>query len=165
MYNRSISVCYFVSWTSSFADLGSGAFFDPWIRDPGWVKIKIRIRDEHPGSYSESLGQFFGLKYCNSFVQIWNPGIFFTMDPGWIRFGSGIRDKHPGCLTLRGTSLTRIRIRSDLKHWLKWVAVVSGSQTFHMNQLVIKTDCVSLCSGEGGIPHHHRGREGESHPR
>jgi hypothetical protein len=30
--------------------------FDPWIRDPGWVKkIKIRIRDEHPGSYFQEL--------------------------------------------------------------------------------------------------------------
>jgi hypothetical protein len=36
-------------------DTGSGAFltpgsgirclFDPWIRDPGWVKIRIRIRN------------------------------------------------------------------------------------------------------------------------
>jgi hypothetical protein len=32
----------------SVADPGSGAFV---IRDPEWVIIKIRIRDEHPGSY------------------------------------------------------------------------------------------------------------------
>jgi hypothetical protein len=33
--------------------------FDPWIRDPGWVKI--RIRDEQPRSYiSESLEPFLG---------------------------------------------------------------------------------------------------------
>jgi hypothetical protein len=34
----------------SVADPGSGigCFFDPWIRDPGWEKVSIRIRD--PGS-------------------------------------------------------------------------------------------------------------------
>jgi hypothetical protein len=28
-------------------DLGSGigSLFDPWIRDPGWEKVSIRIRD------------------------------------------------------------------------------------------------------------------------
>jgi hypothetical protein len=24
--------------------------FRPWIRDPGWKKFEIRIRDKHPGS-------------------------------------------------------------------------------------------------------------------
>jgi hypothetical protein len=36
---------------------GSGirCLFDPWIRDPGWLKIKIRIKDDHPGSYFREL--------------------------------------------------------------------------------------------------------------
>jgi hypothetical protein len=34
----------------------------PGIQDPGWVKIKIRIRDEHPGSCFRVLGNSFGLK-------------------------------------------------------------------------------------------------------
>ncbi len=29
---------------------GIGCLFDPWIRDPGWEKVSIRIRDEQPGS-------------------------------------------------------------------------------------------------------------------
>jgi hypothetical protein len=32
---------------------GSGirCLVDPWIRDPEWVKNRVRIRDEQPGSY------------------------------------------------------------------------------------------------------------------
>ncbi len=58
----------------SVADPGSGirCLFDPWIRDSGWVKI--RIRDDQK--------QFFGLKYLK----------FFDADPGWKQFGSEIRD-------------------------------------------------------------------------
>jgi hypothetical protein len=53
--------------------------FDPLIRDPGGMdkKIKIRLRDEHPGSY---------------FRELSNRNLF---DPG-----SGIRDKHPVSATL-----------------------------------------------------------------
>jgi hypothetical protein len=31
----------------SVADPGSGIgyLFDPWIRDPGWEKVSVRIRD------------------------------------------------------------------------------------------------------------------------
>jgi hypothetical protein len=56
--------------------------FDPWIRDtvsglrdPGWVKkIRIRIRDEQPGSYFRELGKnFFGLKYLNFVMRIRDP--------------------------------------------------------------------------------------------
>jgi hypothetical protein len=52
------------------------------IRDPGWVKNRIRIRDDQPGSYFRELrNQFFGL--------------LFYGDPGWKKFGYGIRDgKH-----------------------------------------------------------------------
>jgi hypothetical protein len=56
--------------TPSVADPGSGAFltpgsgiqclFYPWIRDLGWVKTRIWIRD--PGHISESLkNNFWGL--------------------------------------------------------------------------------------------------------
>jgi hypothetical protein len=60
-------------------DPGSGAFCDPWIRNPGWVKSRIRIRDEQPGSYFLELrNNFFG-------VQILQ---FFDTDPGsgWRQF-------------------------------------------------------------------------------
>jgi hypothetical protein len=42
---------------------GSGirCLIDPWIRDLGWVpyKIRIRIRDEQPGSYFRQLRNIF----------------------------------------------------------------------------------------------------------
>jgi hypothetical protein len=58
----------------------------------GKKKIKIRILDEHPGSYFRELrNNFFWLKIIK----------FFDADPdlGWKKFGSGIRDKHPGSNT------------------------------------------------------------------
>jgi hypothetical protein len=70
--------------------------FDPWIRDPGWVKkIRIRIRDEQPGSYgiSKSLKkQFLGLKYLNSLMRIQDGK---NSDPGWKKFISGINIPDP----------------------------------------------------------------------
>ncbi len=53
---------------------GTPCLFDPWIWDPGWVKNRIRIRDEHPRSYFRELG------------KIW------------------IRVKHPGSATLPSSS-------------------------------------------------------------
>ncbi len=44
--------------------------FDPWFRDPVWVK------NQDP----ESLENFFGLKYLKFFGAVPDPGIFF--DPG-----------------------------------------------------------------------------------
>jgi hypothetical protein len=39
--------------------------------DPGWVKNRIRIRDDQPGSYFRELrNQFFGLKYLNYLMRI-----------------------------------------------------------------------------------------------
>jgi hypothetical protein len=78
---------------------GSGfvirCLFDPWILDPGWVKVRIRTRDEQPGSYFLELrNHFLGFKYFNSLMRIW--------DPGWKKVGSGIRYKHPGSLTMGG---------------------------------------------------------------
>jgi hypothetical protein len=40
-------------------DQGIRCLFDPWIRDPVLVKIKIRIRDEYPDHISESLETVF----------------------------------------------------------------------------------------------------------
>jgi hypothetical protein len=68
--------------------------FDPWIRDPGWVKIKIRIREEHPGSqFRELINNFLGQK-LEVFDANADPGIFLTLDPGsgMEKFGSGIRN-------------------------------------------------------------------------
>ncbi len=48
-------------------DPGSGirCLFDPWIRDPGWVKNQesgfgIQIRDEQPGSFPRASKPIFG---------------------------------------------------------------------------------------------------------
>jgi hypothetical protein len=63
-------------------DPGFGAFL---TLDPGWIKIRVRIRDEQPGSYFRELNkQFFVLKYLNYLMR--------TRDPEWKKFGSGIRD-------------------------------------------------------------------------
>jgi hypothetical protein len=43
----------FFNTPNSVADPGSGASFDPGIRDE--YKIRIRIRDEQPGSYFREL--------------------------------------------------------------------------------------------------------------
>jgi hypothetical protein len=58
-------------------DPGSGAFFDAWVRDPGWVKNQ----DPGPGSgldspnhISESLETIFWVKYFNSLMRIRDPG-------------------------------------------------------------------------------------------
>ncbi len=72
---------------------GSGiqCLFDPWIRDPRWVKIRIRIPDEQPVSYF----QFFGLKYLKYLMRI--------RDLGWKKFVSGME---------------KIRFRDpDPQHW------------------------------------------------
>jgi hypothetical protein len=50
MYNLT-QYAYAMSWiynlSTSVADPGSGigCLFGPWIRDPGWEKVSIRIRD------------------------------------------------------------------------------------------------------------------------
>jgi hypothetical protein len=61
-------------------------FFDLWIRDPGWVnKSGSGSGMNDLDHISESIGTFFwGLKYLNSLMRIW--------DPGWRQFGSGNRD-------------------------------------------------------------------------
>ncbi len=53
--------------------------------------LRIRIRDEQPGSYFRELNkQFFGFIILK----------FFDVDPGWKKIWSGIRRKHPGSATL-----------------------------------------------------------------
>jgi hypothetical protein len=54
------------------------------IRDPGWVKIRIRIRDAQPGSHSESLNTIFWIKILK-----------FDANQGWKKFGSGINIPDP----------------------------------------------------------------------
>jgi hypothetical protein len=89
-------------------DPGSGirCLFNPWIRDPGWEKVSIRIRDEQPGSYFLELRNqffcFFGVKILKFFDE--DPGSAMETvrirDPVWKKVGSGIRDKSPGSATL-----------------------------------------------------------------
>jgi hypothetical protein len=62
-------------------------------RDPGWVKFQIR--DEHTGSYSESLETIFRLKFFDA-----DPGIFQTLDLGSRMEKIQIRDKHLGSVSL-----------------------------------------------------------------
>jgi hypothetical protein len=66
--------------------------FDSRIWDPGWVKIKISIRDEHPGSYFRELGNIFGLKILKFIDADPDPGVTESSRP-WIRDGKiWIRD-------------------------------------------------------------------------
>ncbi len=67
--NRTDTVqCIQISWglqilgeSKQCCGSGSGIWclFYPWIRDPGREKIKIRIRDEHYGSYIRELRNNF----------------------------------------------------------------------------------------------------------
>ena len=91
---------------SSVADPGSGAFLTPGIRDG----LKIRIRDEQPGSYFRELKKKFGVKIPK----------FLDTYPEWKKFGSGmekfgpgIRDKQLGSATLPPNHIFEI----FSKHW------------------------------------------------
>ena len=94
-------------------DLGSGnrCLFEPWNRDPEWVKKSwsgygIRIRYEQPGSYFRKLKKiFFGLKYLNPLIRIRDPGLEIVV--------SGIRDKHSWSPTL-------IKVLKFLVYWPKF---------------------------------------------
>ncbi len=97
---------------------GSGiqCFFDPWIRDPGWVKKQ----DPDPGWTSRIIfprawETIFWVKILNSLMQI--------PDTGWKKFGSGIRngkirirDKHHGSATL-GMTLSAMGTHPV---WWRW---------------------------------------------
>jgi hypothetical protein len=102
-------MCLKVLPTSSVADPdpGSGAFVTPWIRDPGWVKNQIRIRDEHPRSYFPQRLENFFVKILNS--MMWDPESFLS---GMEKIRS--RDKHPGS----ATKPTRNKINFCKTYWL-----------------------------------------------
>jgi hypothetical protein len=89
-------------------------FLSASVADPdprsGMGKIKIRIRDEHHGSYFRELWNHVLVKKLPKFLNADadpESGIFLTQDPdpGWIKFGSGILDKHPGSVTLLPTAV------------------------------------------------------------
>jgi aminoglycoside/choline kinase family phosphotransferase len=61
-------------------------------------KTKIRIRDEHPGSYFRELKTIFWVKILEFFDADADPGIFLTLDLGWKKIR--IRDNHPSSATL-----------------------------------------------------------------
>ncbi len=127
-----------VSWISvkQWCGCGSGIrwIFDLWIRDPGWViKIKIRIRDKHPGSYFLEFRNKFWVKILKFFDADADPGSgnLFALDSGsgmekipirdpeWKKFRSWIRDKHLGSATLQ-----------SINHFLCRVVTPVG-MTFH----------------------------------
>ncbi len=71
------------------------------------TKVKIRIRDEHPGSYSESLETIFWVKILKFFDADPGSGILMTLDPG----SGKEKNPHPE---------SGINIRDvDSKHWKK----------------------------------------------
>jgi hypothetical protein len=70
--------------------------FDPWIRDPGWVKNQDPGSGmgkksgsgswmNNPDQISESLETIFGVKMLK----------YFDVDPGWKEFGTGINIPDP----------------------------------------------------------------------
>jgi hypothetical protein len=80
---------------------GIGCLFDPWIQDPGWEKVSIRIRDEQPGSYFLELRNhffaFFGVKILKFFDEDPGSGMETVRirDPEWKKVGSGINIPDP----------------------------------------------------------------------
>ncbi len=84
-----IIICWL--WQCCGSGFGIRGLFDPWIRDPGWVK------NPDPGwttwiIFSRAWKQFFWVKMLKLYMRI--------RDPGMKKLGSGIRDKHPGSATL-----------------------------------------------------------------
>jgi hypothetical protein len=94
---QNLALCYPV-YHLQCCGSGIRCLFDRFIRDPECVKI--RIRDENPDHFSESLVTIFWVKIPKFFDADPGFGIFLTLDPGWEKFVSGIRHKHPGSATL-----------------------------------------------------------------
>ncbi len=70
-------------------------------------KIRIRIRDEQPGSYFHELrNHFWGIKYLNSLMLIRDRK---NSDPGRKKFGSGISIPDP-------------------QHWVFAIKMTSGEE-------------------------------------
>jgi hypothetical protein len=128
-----IKHCY---WLTGVTDPGSvadpnpgsgiGCLFDPWIRDPGWEKVNIRIRDEQPGSYFFELRNhffaFLGVKILKFFDE--DPGSRIrdpdgdSSDPGSGMEKCRIRD--PGCLSrIRNTGSRFLKYPLILKQCMK----------------------------------------------
>jgi hypothetical protein len=93
---------------------------DPWIWDPGWVKIQdlgSGSGKNNPDHISESFNNFFLVKILKFFDVDHGSGIGIIWiqdlgwqkfgsgmeksDRGWKKIGSGIWDKHSGSATLQ----------------------------------------------------------------
>jgi hypothetical protein len=77
---------------------GIRCLFDPWIRNPGWVKSQDPGPDNPKSYFLELRNHVFGLNKMLKFFDV-------DRDPGWRKVGSGmekslIRDKLPGSATL-----------------------------------------------------------------
>jgi hypothetical protein len=82
-------------------------------------KVKIRIRDEHPGSYIRALRNNFlgGLKYFDA-----DPGIFLVLDPGRKKYESGINIPDPQhCLRVNLFTIGENFVNTSL-HLIKFLA-------------------------------------------
>ncbi len=112
--------------------------FNPWIQDSGSRMGKtsasgfgIRTRDELPRSYFLELrNHFFGLKYLNSSMRIWEGK---KSDPGRKKIGSGmeksrIGDNHPGTATMPNRIWTGIKTISILMGILPQVLHMSENK-------------------------------------
>jgi hypothetical protein len=86
-------------------DPGSGAFLTSGsgIRDGKKSASRSGLRMNYPISYFLEIRNhfllFFGLKYLNSLMRIWDPGsgmeTIRIRDPGWKKVGSGINIPDP----------------------------------------------------------------------
>jgi hypothetical protein len=79
------SICYLCCGS------GSVAFFNSWIRDPGWKKMRSGIQDPEYGTVNipdhifKSLVTIFWVKNTYFFVTGPDPGLcaFLILAPGW----------------------------------------------------------------------------------
>ncbi len=95
------------SCTMQCCGSGSGirCLFDPWIRDPWWVK------NQDPGSYFRELRNNFWDKILKFVDADPGSGIFWP----WVREGKNqIRDKHP---RIRNTSATDTQSWNEISYF------------------------------------------------
>ncbi len=125
-HNSSHVPTYLYPLKKQCCESGSGirdpVLFDPWIRDPGWKKI--RIRHEHSGFYFWVYSLIYGS----------GSGIFYTLDPGWKNSDPGfrIRNKHPGSAIL----LKRVDIH-DILHSVRWSTILGSRDVSTEHNLFI----------------------------
>jgi hypothetical protein len=110
-------------FSCSVPDPGTGAFFTLWIRDPLWVKIKIWIQDEYPGSYFPELkNNFSGLKI--PVLRIWD------VYPGSKFFPSRVRIFfHPWCAP-KNMSILAKKIDSELSEICSGLYILDSDPDF-----------------------------------